>query len=76
MSVYRKNSIGSLSLNGLKGSPFYERFLYLLFKFRDYNYPHNLIAVNLAIIKTKFVVFILNKMPFVKIFRDKIKRRI
>jgi glycosyltransferase involved in cell wall biosynthesis len=56
MSVYRKNAIGSLSVNGLKGTSALSKLLFLLKCFKESHNKNNF-ATNFAILRTKIKIF-------------------
>ncbi|MDR2410261.1 MAG: glycosyltransferase [Bacteroidales bacterium] len=57
MSVYRKNTTGSLTLIGLKGTDYLYKFLFLLQNFKQYNQGKNVIANNYRIFTTRYALF-------------------
>ena len=75
MSVYRKNAINSLSVNGPKGRHFLRRLLFLLFSFRRHTFPKSFFYCTYAIFLVRLKI-VYNYFPFVirlknKLFRPK-----
>ncbi len=78
MSVYRKNTINSLSINGPKGKEILKKHLLLLKNFKRSNANKNTFTNNYAIAKVRYnflKVYIYESFPFVEFLKDKIFHR-
>lgn len=79
MSVYRKNAINSLSINGLKRVKLVKKHLYLLKNFKKSNLSDNNYAFFYAITKTRYKLlknYIIEKLPFTLRLKNTISNNI
>lgn len=78
MSVYRKNAVNSLSLNGPQGVEIVKRKIFLLQKFKESKLSKNVIIINYSIAYARYnlmKVYIYNKLPFVERLKDSVFHR-
>ena len=78
MSIYRKNAINSLTLNGPDAIDIVEKKLFLLTEFKKYNLNKNKFAINFAIAKMRYdqlKVHLYEKFPFLVILKIRLLRK-